>query len=148
MTGSERKGKTLIVKFPGIDLTIKILKHGIIKITWKPNGIDTLLSEPPECNDDISFSLDKDFAVIKMDDLTIEVEKDGTIIFKKQDKLIRRDLPPSFGMHRIAQYSRIREDSVLHGLGEKSLGMNLRGTKSLIWNHDANGLYGPGDDPL
>jgi len=148
MIGSVRNGKTLIVKFSGIDLSIKILKYGIINITWKPNAIDTLLSELPEYDDDLSFSLKKDFADVKIDDLTIEVEKDGTINFKKHDKLIRKDLPPSFGRHRIVQYSRIRVDSVLHGLGEKALGMNLRGTKSLIWNHDANGLYGPGDDPL
>ena len=33
MIGSVRNGKTLIVKFSGIDLSIKILKYGIINIS-------------------------------------------------------------------------------------------------------------------
>ena len=148
MLSYEKNGKTLIFKFSGMDLTIKILKHDIVNVIWKRNEIDTLLSDLPECNENVSFAMDNNVARITTGDLTIEVEKDGTIIFKKHDKVIRKDLPPSIGKHRIIQSSKIRPDSVLHGLGEKALGMNLRGTKSLIWNHDANGLYGPGDDPL
>ncbi len=91
---------------------------------------------------------DRNSVYIGLKNLKISIENDGTLIFWKDDKFIRKELPPLIGKYQIVHVSNIRSESAIHGLGEKALGMNLRGTKSMIWNHDANGLYGPGDDPL
>jgi len=69
------------------------------------------------------------------------------IDYYSKDEIVRKEFLHSIGTRNLI-ISKIREDSILSGSGERALPLNLRGYRINIWNHDANGSYGPGDDPL
>lgn len=59
---------------------------------------------------------------------------------------IQHPLPPKEGYATLLTL-KLGYDEHFYGLGEKTLGLDLRHTYSQMWNTDAFG-YGPGEDPL
>jgi len=64
------------------------------------------------------------------------------IDYYSKDEIVRKEFLHSIGTRNLI-ISKIREDSILSGTGERALPLNLRGYRINIWNHDANGSYGP-----
>jgi len=140
--------KEILFEFQNISLSIKPVFSNGLKITWKKCEIDTGIREP-DGNFKFNYKEDKDKFTIFTDNFKIEVEKDGKIsFFNNENEWFRTDLPPEFSGNKFKTESRIRKDSIIYGLGEHAKSLNLRGNKFTLWNHDANGSYGPGDEPL
>jgi alpha-glucosidase len=129
-------------------LTIEAIGHNLIKITWRDCALDTMLEKFKAIQSDISLEKKPFGYKIHFNDLIVEIYRSGGIKFYSGDELLREEFPPIFTGKSVACQSRIRSNSFIYSLGEKSQGLNLRGKKSVLWNHDADGKYGPGDDPL
>jgi alpha-glucosidase len=143
-------GNEVRIKFENISLSLFFLEDTIVKVVWQECRIDTLLNRIEPCREPIEAFKDGNSYRIRLakQDLELVIESDGTLKFYFRDKLVRTDFPPELAGNASKSVARLRTSSAIYGLGEKALGLNQRGTRSLLWNHDANGLYGPGDDPL
>ena len=142
------EGNEVRIVFENYSLHLFLLEEMIIRVVWQECPIDTLLKKMRPYKEQIDTVKESNSFKIKVNDITIIVQSDGTINFYYLDNLVRTDLPPEIGKKQSKIISSVRPSSAIFGLGEKALGLNQRGTKSLQWNHDANGMYGPGDDPL
>ena len=137
---------TLTVKFENTTLRITRVM-GFFRFLWKDRDTNTPVSglgfslEPFEFVDTgNNLSLDKD---------TIKIYKSGEIeYYSHGGKLLRIDRPPVFIGKKTIQNSGVCSDAKFHGLGERAVNFNARGERLRFWNHDANGSYGPGVDPL
>lgn len=140
------------VNFENLGLSISIPIDNCFRITWKTNEIETLINKDfnlikPEQGKNVRIG-DEEVA-ISCSGSRIIVHKDGRISLLGSDgSLLRTDSAPEISDDEIATRTTIREASSIHGFGEKALGFNLRGTRMELWNHDPDGSYGPGDDPL
>jgi alpha-glucosidase len=143
-----KREKNYEFHFDDLILRITPLESHILKVTWKKCDLNTLIQEIKENDDEISLEEKGGKIRLKMKENRIDILRNGTVEFYSGDLLLRRDEPPLFGKKGSKLKSSIRSGSAIYGLGEKALGLNMRGTRSLLWNHDANGQYGPDDDPL
>ena len=141
-------GNEIKIAFENHSVRLFFLEEMIIKVVWQECPIDTLLNNISPFRGKLDTLNEEDSFKVKLQDVTIVIEANGTINFYYLDNLVRTDFPPEIGKKQSKVTSSVRPSSAIYGLGEKALGINQRGTKSLQWNHDANGLYGPGDDPL
>ncbi len=136
------------VKFKEEKLNVEFLREDIVHVTWRKSIINANLPKHRRSDRDISVKEMKKGVTIRSNPVVISISRKGEISFSYQRERMITLNPPRFSESRVKIESKIREGSTLHGLGEKALGMDIRKTRSVIWNHDANGNYGPGDDPL
>jgi len=136
-------GNSIIVELKRGFLSISAMDNHTIYLKWSLNSFD------PDKNNENRFDsvlYDDKLLTVKIGEVKL-VLSNNAIDYYFKDEIVRRELFPSIGLRNII-ISNVREESILSGTGERALPLNLRGCKINIWNHDANGSYGPGDDPL
>ena len=95
-----------------------------------------------------NLSYKNDVVLIEMGNVNISIDKKGSIEYKYRGDVLRNDLPPLISPSKVVHKSKVRTKSKFFGTGERALPFDLRGNKVILWNHDPNGSYGPGADPL
>lgn len=136
-------GNSILVEFKKGFLSITAIDDRTIYMKWNLNYINN--GDHNQYRFDNVLYDDK-FLTINIGYVKL-VLRGNEIDYYFKDELVREEFLPSIGSRNLI-ISKIREDSILSGTGERALPLNLRGYKINIWNHDANGSYGPGDDPL
>ena len=145
----EIKGHSIEVIYENLRLEIDIFDGPILKFTWKKCEVNTFLP----------LNLRPYTGGIKEDDETpnsvriggvvITLGDDGSIKFVDDSTGSKReDDPPEIRGEEARFISTLTESENIFGTGERAFPMNLKGNKITFWNHDANGKYGPGNDPL
>jgi len=136
-------GNSILVEFKKGFLSISAIDDRTIYMKWSLNYIN---NEDHNQNRFDNVLYDDKFLTINIGYVKL-VLGGNEIDYYSKDEIVRKEFLPSIGSRNLI-ISKIREDSILSGTGERALPLNLRGYKINIWNHDANGSYGPGDDPL
>jgi alpha-glucosidase len=136
-------GNSILVEFKKGFLSISAIDDRTIYMKWSLNYIN---NEDHNQNRFDNVLYDDKFLTINIGYVKL-VLGGNEIDYYSKDEIVRKEFLPSIGSRNLI-ISNIREDSILSGTGERALPLNLRGYKINIWNHDANGSYGPGDDPL
>jgi len=136
-------GNSILVEFKKGFLSISAIDDRTIYMKWSLNYIN---NEDHNQNRFDSVLYDDKFLTINIGYVKL-VLGGNEIDYYSKDEFVRKEFLPSIGLRNLI-ISKVREDSMLSGTGERALPLNLRGYKIHIWNHDANGSYGPGDDPL
>lgn len=136
------------IMFERETLVIEFIDDHLLKVTWRDPSVDTNINRV-ECHCE-SFELvkEKNDIIVRCGNIKISISPNGKMDYAYRGMKVRSEYPPIFWGGKTLTMAKIRSDSKFYGLGEKALGLNLRGTKSVLWNHDANGCYNPGDDPL
>lgn len=81
--------------------------------------------------------------------LSLRLEDSGAVAFYDPDgNLLRQDDPPQLSGEGWTLQSALRPGERIFGLGERSVGLNLRPGRYRLWNADPSGGYLPGHDPL
>jgi len=136
-------GNSILVEFKKGFLSISAIDDRTIYMKWSLNYIN---NEDHNQNRFDNVLYDDKFLTINKGYVKL-VLGGNEIDYYSKDEIVRKEFLPSIGTRNLI-ISKIREDSILSGTGERALPLNLRGYRINIWNHDANGSYGPGDDPL
>ncbi len=133
---------TISIEFQNGFLLISAINQSTIFLKW------SLQPERNESRGNYRFdvTVKNGELILGLGDLKIIIADDKMDYFLKNE-FLRTDFFPSIGSKNIL-VSEIRENSIINGTGERALPLDLRGNKVMLWNHDANGSYGPGDDPL
>lgn len=151
LIGAELLGSALRVSFQYLTAEVSIPFENCIRVTWKECGTDTMIFEPNGSSLAITpdnFSYSNERVLISLPFCTVNVSAVGEISIFRGNELIRRDHPPEVSENQIRFSSTVRNESSIFGFGERALGLDLKGSEFTLWNHDHDGLYGPGDDPL
>ncbi len=136
-------GNSLIVYYKNAALTLDAVGSNSIRLTWGDEFNDEF-SNKGNSFDSIRY-YGSNIEILYMD-IKILLTNDRIAFYYKNEE-IRTDLLPSLD-NPVVLKSIIRENSIINGTGERALPLNLRKHKVKLWNHDANGSYGPGNDPL
>ncbi|CAC11443.1 alpha-glucosidase related protein [Thermoplasma acidophilum] len=128
------------IKFDGYDLKIQGTADGTIKFTWT-DGPEIPVTDP----EFVKPRLDN--GVYEFGDYRLLIEKDGFSIRDVEGTILHREFFPSFG-ENITHAFELNQGDIIAGLGEKAAPINMIGHVFRLWNHDANGSYGPDSDPL
>jgi len=137
------EGNTISIKFKEGHLLISALDKATLLLRWSLFFISSEESNGSGF-DDILY--DGNILTIRLGEIKLVLGNDG-LEYHLKDEIVRKELLPSIGSKNTL-IAKVREDSLLSGTGERAFPLNLRGHKVSLWNHDANGCYGPGDDPL
>jgi alpha-glucosidase len=150
-----RVGKdSVMIDFDDCILKISSVLDNVLWFTWaEKNEIR------PKYREELSDKLESSSAIfiikqskneiqLNAGKVRIVIHKDGKIEYEMNGKLIRTDFPPLISKKKLLHESLIRSKSRLHGTGERALPFDLRGEIVTLWNHDPNGSYGPGTDPI
>lgn len=129
----------VMVEFQNARLILSLVGDNLLRLSWNldVNGGATKFDR---------IDLNESIISLLKGDLEIRVVVDGIEFLHKGTKIRKESLPEIGDVIKLK--SEIREDSVICGTGERALPLNLRGSRVELWNHDANGSYGPGSDPL
>ncbi|MGC8609689.1 MAG: glycoside hydrolase family 31 protein, partial [Thermoplasmata archaeon] len=79
--------------------------------------------------------------------ISIEFSDSGILIRDKDGMEIEKSKVEVSGGFIKHSYN-IYKNEHLYGTGERALPLDLKGHACRLWNHDANGSYGPDSDPL
>ncbi|MCL6091044.1 MAG: glycoside hydrolase family 31 protein [Candidatus Thermoplasmatota archaeon] len=136
----------LTVKFEKATLRLTKVK-GFFRVVWKNRETDTPVSSTEIPAEPFEFKNSGDN--LSVDNGSIIIHKSGEIeYYSHNGGLLRTDKPPVFLGRKTIQKSSVCRDAKFHGLGERAANFNVKGDRFRFWNHDANGSYGTGADPL
>ncbi|WP_297217862.1 glycoside hydrolase family 31 protein [Thermoplasma sp.] len=140
LRSTQVEGDSLIVKFDGYVLRIQGTDNGVLKFTWT-DGPALPISDPSfvkPIQDGERYLFGKN---------VVSLQKDGLTVADPEGVVLHHEFFPSFGSD-ITHSFEIGEEDIISGLGEKAAPLNMIGHVYRLWNHDANGSYGPDSDPL
>ncbi|KAA8922814.1 MAG: glycoside hydrolase family 31 protein [Thermoplasma sp.] len=130
----------ILVRFDGYDLRIQGTADGIIKFTWTDGPVmpvaDPEFVKPAQ-----------DGQMYRIGNNTLSLESDGFSIMDGSGITMHREFFPVFA-ETITHSFEIHPGDMVAGLGERAAPLNISGHVFRLWNHDANGSYGPDSDPL
>ena len=135
-------GNSIQVFFRNGCLVLSLAQQDTIHMLWS-TGSGSVEPDNGFRFDDIKFESGN--LVILSKNLRIEISEKVDYFYR--DKLLRSELLPDLGSP-LTLRAIIREDSIINGTGERSLPLNLRNKSVSLWNHDADGSYEEGVDPL
>jgi alpha-glucosidase len=156
----ENPGKLLKTRaFPGgahfqferAELKINFLADDLVFVAWNGAGISPSYAVIKTIWAPVETSLEKDGDgwIISSHDLKIQVGATGSLHFlSSTGKLLRFDEPPQKSGIAWKLSTHLDPLTCVYGLGERSMGLNLRPGSYRLWNTDPGGSYGPGVDPL
>ncbi|MCL4447104.1 MAG: hypothetical protein M1163_01710 [Candidatus Thermoplasmatota archaeon] len=145
---------SVMINFESCTLKVSLVLGNVLWFKW------SLKSEvTPKYREELGDELKRSSTAFKIKYLQNEIKlnvgkirivihKDGTIEYEMDGELIRTDNPPLISKRKLLHDSLIRPNSKLYGTGERALSLDLRGKMVTLWNHDPNGSYGPGIDPI
>jgi len=137
---------TIEAKYVNLSLRIDIFEGPIFKVMWKKCDVDTHLDSDLK---PYHGKIESDENTVMIDGIKLTLGKDGTVTFEDSATRLKRvEQPPEMRGEKVRLITEITDDEGIFGTGERAFSMNLRGSNLTFWNHDANGKYGPGDDPL
>ena len=145
-----------IVKIDFGDCTLDIspVSENLLHFVWSQKGESTPKYRR-DLNDrftteSVHFKVEyaKDEIYLDAGRVRIRICNNGSIKYEFMGEIIRTDLPPLISNRSLVHESLIRRKSKLYGTGERALPFDLRGNRVILWNHDPNGSYGPGVDPI
>ena len=144
----------VMMDFGSCTLKVSLVQEYLLSFVWSLEGEST-----PKYRKDLSeefksnpahFRVEHEHNGIHIDAgrVQIRIRNNGSIDYEINGELIRSDLPPLISNRKLVNESRIRPKSKLFGTGERAIPLDLRGNRVTMWNHDPNGSYGPGIDPI
>jgi len=144
------------------DLEILFLKPDLVRVSWSP-GLPPLpyaLIETDWPEVPVTILETVGGRTMKSDGLEVNVKSDGGLEFCQPDGPLLRSEPPPQRRGEIGEdedpdalvywthYANLAPEEHVYGLGEQSMGLNLRGGVYNLWNRDPGGAYSPGEEPL
>ncbi len=152
LKGASIQDHSVVIDFDNISLHVSLPFDNCFRITWQKCSVDTLIRSEfnwIELQLGQNVIIRKNSVELSCSESTLTVFSNGEILLEKHDRtFLRRDLEPEISESKVILKSRVREKSSMYGFGEKAVGLDLRGRNVSLWNHDPDGTYGPGDDPL
>ncbi|MCL5989129.1 MAG: glycoside hydrolase family 31 protein [Candidatus Thermoplasmatota archaeon] len=143
------KDHSIEVIYENLRLEIDIFDGPILKFTWKKCEVNTFLSLNLRPYTGGIKEDEGPPGSVRIGELVITLGDDGSIKFVDDSTGSKReDHPPEIRGEEARLISTLTESENIFGTGERAFPMNLKGNKITFWNHDANGKYGPGSDPL
>ncbi len=140
--------------FKDASLEVKFLSSDLARLTWQPGLLPTPYAIAkhawPEPNVSIKHTtLGWELA---SEDLTIQIDPQGSIVFRRAQQTLRTEHPPLFTgrAENTGWTARIEpvEGQFVYGLGDQAGPFNLNGCRRKLWNTDPGGSYGPQTDPI
>jgi alpha-glucosidase len=144
------------------DLEILFLKPDLVRVSWSPGRpplpyalVETDWPEVP-----VTILETGDDRKMGTDDLEVHVKSDGGLEFCQPGGTLLRSEPPPQRRGEVSEdedadtpvqwthYAILAPEEHIYGLGEQSVGLNLRGGHYHLWNRDPGGAYSPGEEPL
>jgi len=155
MIGWEAAPGGLVARFEHAEVEIACLADDFVRVTWTPGtlpmpwglarGDGTLATAAAETRAEVvegGVELRSGAVVVRLGD-------DASIAVSDPDShLIRRERAPSLAGEAWTSTAELRPEERCYGLGERTVGFDLRGHGFLNWNREAMGSYVPGQDPL
>ena len=135
-------GNSIQVFFRNGSAVLSITQEDTVHLFWT-TGNGPIVANNDYRFDDVKFDTGK--LVVLSKDIRIEIS--DRLDYFYRNELLRSEFLPDLGSPLILR-ARIRDDSIINGTGERSFPLNLRNRKLSLWNHDADGSYGEGADPL
>jgi len=124
-------------RFEHAELDVRWLASDLVRITWHPGA------------DPVPYAIAREqWPSFEPGGFGVGIEEDGSLVFRVEDRLLRRDLPPVRHGTGWCHRAVLHPDEQVHGLGERALPFDLRGTTSTMWNSEPGGHYTVGHDPI
>lgn len=141
--------------FQYASLTVRFLNDDLLHVVWEPGRLSPAYALAQSDWPRVEVNVGKEGEVWRVcsQEIILEVHEEGELRFYRHDGvLVRRELPPKWtglksdpGWRTI---SPLQSEEGIFGLGEQTEGLNLRGSRHIIWNKDPSGSYAPGKDPI
>lgn len=134
-----------------IELGVNFLTPDIVQVSWgnanQPVPYAIARSDWEQVV--LQHTVSKSVYCMKSSSLEVHILPDGGIRFiNKSGKILREEMPPEFVESKSTHRALLDPDAAVYGLGERATSLNLRGGVYKMWNSDAGGSYGAGEDPL
>ncbi len=142
----------------GVELTfghavlhVEFLSDDLVHLTWSPgkHSPTYAIAQRNWPTVRLTRTRGEGKIIISASRLSLRLEDSGAVAFYDPDgNLLRQDDPPKLTGEGWTQQSPLRPGELIFGLGERSVGLNLRPGRYRLWNADPSGGYLPGHDPL
>lgn len=140
--------------FENAKLEIQFLGSDIARLTWQPGLMPVPYAIHKQNWEETQLETEQTETGwnLSSKELGIQIKHDGNLIFTKNQKILRNELPPTFqgkGDHTSwkAQIKTV-QGQCIYGLGDQSGPFNLNGARRQLWNTDPGGSFGPYTDPI
>ncbi|MEM3861319.1 MAG: glycoside hydrolase family 31 protein [Thermoplasmatales archaeon] len=142
------EGNTINVDYEKAKLKISTFHGDILRVVW--NNPKTVSEIVPtfQLTTPVFVRSSNSEIVFLSENVEIGIKENGSIYFYHKPSGITRAEVFQSGDGNVRLISEIPADFRIYGGGENAQQLNIRGSSLTLWNHDANGKYGPGDDPL
>ncbi len=146
LTSTNVSKNTIVAMFERMKLIFEVYEGPILKVIWKRCEVNTFLHSELE---PYRGEIRENGNSVQIGQLSVIFGDDGTLTFADSVTGSRRvEHPPEMRGEKVRLISDITDSEGIYGTGERAFPLNLRGNNITFWNHDANGKYGPGGDPL
>ncbi len=140
--------------FENASLEIQFLTPDMIRLTWQPGLMPAPYAIQKNYWGDVHLITEQSTNgwILSSTALSIQVNFDGRIIFSKDQKILRSELPPILQGQDTQTSWTARIEPVagqcIYGLGDQAGPFNLNGASRQLWNTDPGGSFGPQADPI
>ncbi len=141
--------------FSTAELTVRFLSEDVLHLLWAPGKVlpPYAIAQSHWLPVDVELKREGDIWKLSSREVTLEVHAHGELRFcQPNGALLRREVPPRYGGLASnpgwSTCALLQPDEGIFGLGEQTEGLNLRGSRHVIWNKDPAGSYAPGKDPI
>ena len=138
-------------RFENATLEVIFLTPQLIRITWQPGVLPVpyALARFQWPRVEVLMRREGKGWILGGPAFSVTVRDDGSLRFcDAAGRTLRQHLPPQRCGDEWRHTARLHSRERVYGLGEQSLGLNLRGHTCTLWNNDPLGGYTPGTDPL
>lgn len=137
-----------------VDLSLSFLESDLLEVNWKDPiaglplpGLGLPEREWPAVTVDLAEG--PQGWTLRTAALEARLGRDGRLSLRDPGgRLLREELPPLFSGSQVCHRVRLAAGERIHGLGERTAPVDLRGGAYHLWNRDPGGAYGPGEDPV
>lgn len=149
--GYETDARGVLLDLEALSLDIHFLTDDFVRITWTPGDLPVPYALERTEWPIVDLKVLELPAAIRVESpaLEIQIEQGGGIAFHLPGgELLRSEYPPRRSGERWMHAVELSPQAGVYGLGERSVGPNLRPGHYRLFNSDAGGSYGPQADPL
>ncbi|MCX7708830.1 MAG: DUF4968 domain-containing protein, partial [Clostridia bacterium] len=155
MTGCDKEGSEVLMKFQQGNLRIRMLAQDIFRVTftYRDQYLNipsfAVVSETGETDFSLEQNLEKVIIKTKALEISIAKKNGSMIVSDAAGKVISRDMDAGFSWSKdtIRCKKAMKNEDHFYGLGEKTGFLDKKGRKYLNWNTDES-LHTPNKDPL
>lgn len=146
-------GATARFAGPDRELTVELrfLAADLLRVTWAPGALPVpyALAAHDWAGAPVAAHEDDGGLHLASAALHVTLARDGALRFAAPDgTLLRADRPPLRAGEAWEARWALRPGESLHGLGERTAPVDLRGRSFALWNTEPKGAYGPTTDPI